>query len=81
MGFFDRLTNLGKGWVSTKTQRSDRTAAAELDALATERPLTTAAPAARTETAPPAAKPEAAPGPPEDEPAFDEPRGRTKKTL
>ena len=77
MGFFDRLTNLGKGWVSSKTKGTDRDAKAELDALDGQHPLPTAeTPAAATAPAPKAPAAE-----PEEEPAFGEPRDRVKKTL
>ncbi|MCP4873043.1 MAG: hypothetical protein GY898_30485 [Proteobacteria bacterium] len=83
MGFFDRLTNLGKGWVSSKTKGTDRDAKAELDALDGQHPLPTAeTPAAATAPAPKAAvEPTAPAAEPEEEPAFGEPRDRVKKTL
>jgi len=82
MSFFDRLTNLGKGWVSSKTSgRPDRGVAAELDGLDDAAPAATTAPTApRTATAKAPAVPPAGPDG-DDDPAFDEPRERVKKTL
>jgi hypothetical protein len=90
MGFFDRLANLGKGWVSTKTKgRGDRDAAAELAAAETEREAAPPGATARTSASPdPVATrdrkdAEAHPAAPtgDDEPTGDEPRTRVKKTL
>lgn len=77
MGFFDRLGNLGKGWISLKRKGSDPDAEAEMEAeLAGQRPPVAARkPAASGPSATP--KPADAP----DDPPMDEPRERPKKTL
>jgi hypothetical protein len=74
VGFFDRLSNLGKGWIQVKKDgRKPGDPAPEVEQEIAEGPTQSAAGAA-------AVKPETPQAPP-SEPKPDDPPARVKKTL
>ncbi len=72
VGFFERLGNLGKGWIGVKKKgRTERPAPPEVEEEVADGP--------QEATAAPPEPAEAPPPPPEPKP--DEPPTRVKKTL